>query len=66
MSIVTFFSEDMKETGQSMSVAAIATAMAIEHNYKILLISTDFLDKTLENCFWNQNAKRIRISRNVF
>ena len=62
MSIVTFFSEDMKETGQSMSVAAIATAMAIEHNYKILLISTDFLDKTLENCFWNQNAKGLGLA----
>ena len=55
MSIITFVSEDTKETGQSMSIAAIATAMAIEHNYKILVLSTDFIDKTLENCFWNIN-----------
>ena len=55
MSIITFVSEDMKETGQSMSIAAIATAMAIEHNYKILVFSTDFMDTTLENCFWNAN-----------
>ena len=55
MSIITFVSEEMKETGQSMSIAAIATAMAIEHNYKILVFSTDFMDTTLENCFWNQN-----------
>lgn len=55
MSIITFVSEDTKETGQSMSIAAIATAMAIEHNYKILVLSTDFIDKTLEDCFWNIN-----------
>lgn len=58
MSIITFASEDVKETGQSLSVAAIATAMAIEHNYKILVFSTDFLDKTLESCFWNLNIRR--------
>lgn len=58
MSIITFLSEELKETGQTMSIAAVATAMAIEHNYKILLISTDFMDKTLENCFWNENTKR--------
>lgn len=58
MSIITFVSEEMKETGQSMSIAAIATAMAIEHNYKILVFSTDFMDTTLENCFWNQNNAR--------
>lgn len=59
MSIITFFSEGIKETGQSMSIAVAATAMAIEHNYKILLISTDFMDKTLENCFWNVNNRKI-------
>lgn len=57
MSIITFISEEMKETGQSISVSAIATAMAIEHNYKILLFSTEFIDKTLENCFWNSNNR---------
>ena len=61
MSIITFLSEELKETGQSMSISAIATAMAIEHNYKILLISTDFIDKTLENCFWNFNNKRFSL-----
>mgnify|MGYP005767931589 CR=1 FL=1 len=58
MSIITFVSEDLKETGQTISIAAIATAMAIEHNYKILLFSTDFADRTLENCFWNPNKRK--------
>lgn len=40
MAIITFWSNTKKETGQSMSIAAIATSMAIEHNYKILLVST--------------------------
>ena len=57
MSIITFISEDIKETGQSISISAIATAMAIEHNYRILLFSTEFIDKTLENCFWNSNNR---------
>ena len=47
MSIITFLNRDKKESGQSLSVAAIATLMAIEHNYRILIISTDFNDKTL-------------------
>lgn len=58
MSIITFISEDIKETGQTISISAIATAMAIEHNYRILLFSTEFIDKTLENCFWNPNNRR--------
>lgn len=40
MAIITFCSNAKKETGQTMSVAAIASTMAIEHNYKILIIST--------------------------
>ena len=57
MSIITFLNKDKKESGQSLSVAAIATLMAIEHNYRILIISTDFNDKTLEGCFFNPNKK---------
>lgn len=53
MSIITFANRDRKETGQSLSAAAIAASIAIEHNYRVLLISTDFNDKTLENSFWS-------------
>lgn len=52
MAIVTFYSDKNKETGQSLSVAAIATSMAIEHNYKILVVDTAFQDPTLEECYW--------------
>ncbi len=40
MAIITFYSNAKKETGQTMSIVSIAASMAIEHNYKILLIAT--------------------------
>lgn len=52
MAVVTFYSHDSKETGQSLSVAAIATHIAIADNYKVLIVSTSFNELTLENCFW--------------
>lgn len=58
MPIITFCSNETKETGQTMSVAAIATYMAIEHNYKILVVPTGFNDISLENCFWEYNKIR--------
>lgn len=60
MSIVTFWSNTKKQTAQTMSLAAIATSMAIEHNYKILIISTIYNDDTLELCFGGlDNNKKI-------
>ena len=37
MAIVTFKSNELKETGQTLSIAAVATQMAIEHIEKYLL-----------------------------
>jgi len=59
MAIITFKSNDLKETGQTLSLAAVATQLSIEHNYKTLLISTSFRDRTLENCFWDINKANI-------
>lgn len=58
MAVITFCSNEIKETGQTLSMAAIASYMSIEHNYKILMISTGFNDLTLENCFWEYNKIR--------
>ena len=57
MAIITFKSNEIKETGQTLSIAAVAAKMAIEHNYKVLVVSTNYKDKTLENCFWDVNQK---------
>ena len=64
MSIVTFWSNGKEETGKTLSIAAIATYMAIEHNYKILVLSTGYKDKTLKNCFWEE--KKIRKNLGLF
>lgn len=58
MSIVTFYNSNIEQTGKTMSIAAIATFMAIEHNYRILIISTINKDDTLKSCFWEEKKKR--------
>lgn len=60
MSVVTFFSNDKAETSQTTSMAAIATYLSLEQNYKILLINTKYNDTSLQECFWEQskNIKR--------
>ena len=51
MAIITFWNPIKKQTGQTMSAVAIGTYLSIEHNSKVLLISTESDDKMLENCF---------------
>ena len=53
MAIIAFWSEEKKETGQTLSMVALSTYIAIQHNYKILNVSTNFKDTTLEECYWN-------------
>lgn len=58
MPIITFKSNERKETGQTLSMAAVATQLAIEHNYKILIVSTSFKEETLEDCFWDSHKQK--------
>ena len=58
MSIVTFWNNGKEQTGKTLSTVAIATYMAIEHNYKILVISTGFNDKSLDNWFWKEKKAK--------
>lgn len=55
MSVVTFLGNDKVETSQTTSMAAIATYLSIEQNYKILLINTKYNDESLQECFWEQS-----------
>ena len=57
MAIVSFCGSDDRETGQTLASIAVATMMAIEHNYKILYISTGFRDKTVNRCFWSETKQ---------
>ena len=58
MSIVTFYNSSIEQTGKTMSIAAIATYMAIEHNYRILVISTTNREDALKRCFWEEKKKK--------
>ena len=58
MSIVTFYNSSVEQTGKTMSIAAIATYMAIEHNYRILVVSTTNRDDPLKRCFWEEKKKK--------
>lgn len=62
MSIITFKSNSNKETGNTSSAIAVATYMSIQHNMKILLISTSFNDDTIRESFWNENNKKTMMS----
>ena len=53
MAIIAFWSNEEKETAQTMSMVALSTYMGSNHNYKILNVSTSFNDETLENSYWN-------------
>lgn len=57
MAIVTFWSECKKEVGQTAAAIAVATQMAMEHNYKILLIST-YNNDELKEAFWQEQKQR--------
>lgn len=55
MAIVTFWNNGKVETSQSMTIAAIATTLAINYNYKILIINTKHNDVSLERAFEQKN-----------
>ena len=58
MSIVTFWNEDREQTGKTLTAVAVATKMAIERNFKILLLSTSYMEPTVKNCFWTDNIQK--------
>lgn len=58
MSIVTFWNNGKEQSGKTLALAAICTHLAIEHNYRILLISTGYKDDNLDNCFWQAKKQK--------
>lgn len=51
MAIITFWNDGKVETNQSMTIAAIATTLAINYDYKILIVNTKNNDTSLERAF---------------
>lgn len=58
MAIITLWNPSRKQTGQTMSAAAIATYLAIEHNSKVLLMSTECNDTMLQTGFDVKNVRK--------
>lgn len=65
MAIITFWNEQKKQTGKTMSTVAIATYMAIEHNARTLIVSTDNNQEKLQRCFWKEEKKK-KINFGIF
>lgn len=58
MPIVTFWSNNEKAIGQTIATAIAATVTAVEHNYKVLLLSADCNDKILKTAFGEQESNK--------
>lgn len=56
MAIITFWNDGKAETSQSMTIAAVATSLAIDYDYKILMINTKYNDPSLERAFEPRNT----------
>lgn len=58
MPIITFWSGNEKAIGQTIAASVTAITMAMNYNYKILLISADFNDEMLEMSFGAQESNK--------
>ena len=48
----------MIKFGNTSSAVALATQIAIDHNLRILLVSTGLNDNIVKDCFWTKRKKR--------
>lgn len=55
MAIISFWNNGKAETSQSMTMAGVATTLAIDYDYKILMINTKYNDESLERAFEPKN-----------
>lgn len=62
MSVITFVNNIEEETGKTMSLVAIATHMAIEHNNRVLIISTTNKEDKINSCFFeDKKTKKFKL-----
>lgn len=55
MSVITFWGNDKIETSQTTSMAAIATKLSMEQDYRVLIVNAKYNDTSLQECFWEQS-----------
>ncbi len=65
MSVITFWNQEDQETGKTMSLIAIATYMAIEHNVRTLILSTTNKKDRINTAFFEQEKKK-KFSLGIF
>lgn len=58
MAVISFWSGNRKQSGQTLSMLAIATQMSIQHNMRCLVIDATFDDDTVERAYWNTKGKK--------
>ena len=58
MSVITFVNNLEEESGKTMSLVAIATYMAINHNKRILIISTTNKEDKINSCYFEEQKNR--------
>ena len=66
MSIVTFWNGTDEQVGTTSGAIAFAVHSALQHNIKILFVSTSFNNELIKESFWKENDKRnmIKLSKN--
>lgn len=65
MSVITFWNNENEETGKTMSLVAIATYMAIEHNTRNLIVSTTNKEDRIKRCYWGEEKKK-KVNLGIF
>lgn len=63
MAIITFWNNGEVETNQSMTIAAVATTLAINYDYKILIVNTKINDMSLERAFEPKNNVNTKFTK---
>lgn len=58
MPVISFWNAMDRESGQTYSIIALATYLAVEHNYRILVIDGSFDDETIEKAFWKKKENK--------
>lgn len=58
MSVVTFWNGTDEQCGTTSSAMAFATQVSMEHNIKVLLLSTSLNDTIIKDSFWKEKTKK--------
>ena len=56
MAIITYWNDGKVETGQTMTIAAVAATIALNYDFKVLMINTKYNDSSLLNAFQPKNT----------